>query len=111
MNRLDETGQASVEVLGTVPAVLLAALCLFQLLAAGYAIVMADNAVQAAAVAAANGDDPKAAAGRAVPGLPQKAVQVQRNGEQVEVTLRPPSPIKAVSKLLSVSSSATVRMP
>ncbi len=102
-------GQASIELLGSVPVVLLAALCLFQLLAAGYALVMADNAVHAAAVAVANGHDPEKAAEDAVPGLRPGKIIVVQNGEEVKVTLRPPSPIKAISRKLSVSSSAVIR--
>ncbi len=111
MSDANEKGQASVEILGAVPVLLLAALCLFQLLAAGYAIVIADNASQAAAVAVANGDDPDDAAHEAAPGLSHKSVRVVQRGEKITVTLRPPGPVKQISEKLMVSSSAVVRRP
>jgi hypothetical protein len=47
-------GQASVELVGVAGALLLASLIAFQLLAVGYAVVMADHAAEAAALALAN---------------------------------------------------------
>ncbi len=111
MSDTNDKGQASVEILGTVPVLLLVALCLFQLLAAGYTIVIADNASQAAAVAVANGDDPDDAAREAAPGLSRKSVRVKQRGEKITVTLRPPGPVRQVVEKLLVSSSAVVRRP
>ena len=111
MSGVKEKGQASVEVLGTVPVFLLVALCLFQLLAAGYTIVIADNASQAAAIAVANGDDPDDAAREAAPGLSHKSVRVKQHGEKITVKLRPPGPIRQVVEKLTISSSAVVRRP
>ena len=58
----DARGQASVELVAALPALLLAALVALQLLAAGYAMTLADGAAEAGALALASGDS--AAAGR-----------------------------------------------
>lgn len=108
---MSRRGQASVELVGAVPAVLLVALVLFQLLAAGYSLVMADHAVESAAIAFANGRDPGEAASRAVPLWPKQAISVSRSGERLTVTLKPPSPLKALSSKLAVESSVVARGP
>ncbi|HKP88987.1 MAG TPA: hypothetical protein VJT75_03330, partial [Thermoleophilaceae bacterium] len=62
-----ERGQASVELLGALPALLLVGLVAFQLLAIGYAKVLASDAAEAGALATAAGSDAAAAARAAVP--------------------------------------------
>ena len=52
----DERGQASVELVAALPALLLAALVALQLLAAGYAMTLADGAAEAGALALASGE-------------------------------------------------------
>ena len=84
------SGQASVELVGTLGALALAALVAFQLLAAGYAAVMADHAAEAAALALANGREPGGAARAAIPGWPRSAVRVRSDGRRVAVELTPP---------------------
>ena len=51
----DARGQASVELVAALPALLLAALVALQLLAAGYALTLADGAAEAGALALASG--------------------------------------------------------
>ena len=51
----DERGQATVELVAALPALLLAALVALQLLAAGYALTLADGAAEAGALALASG--------------------------------------------------------
>ena len=50
-----ERGQASIEVLAGIPALLLAGLIALQLLAAGYSLTLADGAAEAGAMAIAAG--------------------------------------------------------
>jgi hypothetical protein len=102
-------GQASVELLGGAVALLLLGLIGFQLLAFGYAAVMADHAAEAAALALANGEDPPRAAAGAVPGWPQRALRVQRQGGRVRLTLLAPSPLSFLRGRLSITSEAVVR--
>jgi hypothetical protein len=102
-------GQASVELLGGVVAVLLLGMTGFQLLAVGYAAVMADHAAEAAALALANGADPTQAAAGAVPGWPRRAMRVRREEGRVQLTLLAPSPLRFLRGRLAVRSEAAVR--
>jgi hypothetical protein len=102
-------GQASVELVAGLVILLLAGLIAFQLLAVGYAVVMADHGAEAAALALANGHDPAAAARSAVPGWPRSALRVARTGGHVSVELLPPSPLGFLRGRLAVTGDATVR--
>jgi hypothetical protein len=106
-----ERGQASVELAAGGAAVLAAALVALQLLAAGYAAVMADHAAEAGALAVADRRDPAHAARSAVPGWPDRAAAVELEGDAVRVTLVPPSPFAFLRKRLSVTGRAVVRPP
>ncbi len=99
------------ELLAGLPALLLAGLIGFQLLAAGYALTLADGAAEAGALARAAGRDPEAAARAAVPGWARDRVEVGARGGGVVVELRPPSPLPGVGERLEVSSVAWAREP
>lgn len=103
---LGRSGQASVELVGTLGAVALVALVAFQLLAAGYAAVMADHAAEAAALALANDREPGDAARAAVPGWPRSALRVRSNGRRVAVELTPPSPLRFLRDRLRLTGEA-----
>ena len=105
---MSERGQALVELLGAIPAVLLLGLVLFQLLAVGYAHVAAGGAAEAGALALAAGADPKAGAREALPGWSRARARVVVRGGTVQVSLRPPSPLRAVSRKLEVKAEAAV---
>lgn len=102
-------GQAAVELLAGLPALLLAGLIAFQLLAAGYALSLADGAAEAGALAAAAGEDAEQAVRAALPGWAEDRVAVEDGGGKVEVELRPPSPLAGLGEALTVSSRAWVR--
>ncbi len=104
-----ERGQATVELVAALPALLLAALVALQLLAAGYAMTLADGAAEAGALALASGGSAAGAAREALPGWAKDDVSVAVEGGTVSVELRPPSPIPAVAKRLTISSSASAR--
>jgi hypothetical protein len=104
-----ERGQSTVELVAALPALLLAALIALQLLAAGYALALADGAAEAGALALAGGRPAKEAARAALPGWAEERVQVAIEGQEVSVRLRPPSPLPAVAEGLVVSSSAAAR--
>ncbi|HEU4706858.1 MAG TPA: hypothetical protein VFS64_06715 [Solirubrobacterales bacterium] len=104
-----ERGQATVELVAALPALLLAGLVALQLLTAGYAMTLADGAAEAGALALASGDSAATAARDALPGWARDDVAVAVEGGTVVVRLRPPSPIPALSKHLEVSSSASAR--
>jgi len=104
-----ERGQATVELVAALPALLLAALVALQLLAVGYATTLADGAAEAGALASASGGSAADAAKAALPGWAEDDVSVSVEGGKVSVRLRPPSPIPALAKRLTVSSSAEAR--
>ena len=105
----DERGQASVELVAAVPALLLAALVALQLLAAGYALTLADGAAEAGALALASGGSAAEAARAALPGWAEDSVAVSVRGGNVSVRLLPPSPFAGLADRLAVTSTASVR--
>ena len=106
-----ECGQASVELLAGVPALLVAGLIALQLLATGYSLTLADGASEAGAMALAAGRPAGPAVRGALPGWARDRVEVGVDGGRLTVSLRPPSPLGAIAKRLEVSSSAWVRRP
>jgi hypothetical protein len=104
-----ERGQATVELVAALPALLLAGLVALQLLAAGYAMTLADGAAEAGALALASGGSAAEAAKAALPGWAEDDVAVSVEGDEVSVRLPPPSPIPALAERLAVSSSASAR--
>jgi hypothetical protein len=106
---MSERGQASVELVAALPALLLAALLALQLLAAGYALTLADGAAEAGALALASGGSASEAARDALPGWARGDVEVAVRGGEVSVRLRPPSPFAALAKRLAVTSTASAR--
>jgi hypothetical protein len=103
-----ERGQASVELLGTLPAVLLLGLVVFQLLAIGYAKVLAGNAAEAGALALAGGGQAGRAARGAIPGWSRARMRVHVRGGSVRVTLRAPSPLRALQRRVELTATAAV---
>lgn len=104
-----ERGQATVELVAALPALMLAALVALQLLAVGYALTLADGAAEAGALALASGGSPSAAARESLPGWAEDDVSVSVEGGEVSIQLRTPSPFGAVAKRLTVTSSAAAR--
>jgi hypothetical protein len=98
-----------VELLGALPVVLLFGLVLLQLLAVGYAAVLAGNAAEAGALAVADGGEASAAAREAVPGWSRAGMRVRVSGGRVEVRMRPPSALAALARELEVHAHAAVR--
>lgn len=106
-----QAGQASLELLAGLPALLAAALVAAQLLLAGYALTLADGAAEAGAVARAAGEDARAAVREALPGWAREGVLVRTKGGRVRVDVRPPSPFAVVAERLTVSATAWARPP
>jgi hypothetical protein len=104
-----ERGQAAVELVAALPALLLAALVALQLLVVGYSLTLADGAAEAGALALASGGSAGEAARGALPGWAEDDVSVAVRGGRVSVRLRPPSPIAALADQLEVTSTAAAR--
>jgi len=106
-----ERGQAAVELVAGVPALILCGLVAFQLLAVGYASSLAGDAAEAGAMAIAAGRPAGPAVRAALPGWARGRVDVSTEGGSLTVALRPPSPFAAIADGLEVSSSTWVRPP
>ena len=104
-----ERGQASVELVAALPALLIAALISLQLLAAGYTLTLADGAAEAGALALASGGSAAGAARDALPGWARDDVDVAVQGGRVTVRLRPPSPFRGIADRLEITTSAAAR--
>jgi len=107
--RAQDEGQASLELLATVPAMVLGAMIALQLAITGYALHLADGAAEAGALAAAAGTDAEAAAVGALPGWAADRVDVVVDGGRIEVAVRPPAPLPEISSALEVSAEAWAR--
>ena len=105
----DQRGQALVEILGAVPAVLVLGLVVMQALAVGYSSVLAGTAAEAGALAVAGGRDARSAVRDALPGWSRSRARVRVRAGRVRVTLRPPAPLRIVARRLEVAGEATVR--
>lgn len=104
-----QNGQATVELVAALPALLLAGYVAFQLLAAGYALTLADGAAEAGALALASGRPASRAAREALPGWAADEVDVSVRGGRVTVRLRPPALSAAIAERLTVTGSAAAR--
>jgi Flp pilus assembly protein TadG len=109
--RASERGQATVETVALIPAILVVALGALQLLAVGYASVLAGTAAEAGALAVAAGTDPRAAVKRSLPGWSAARARIAVNGGRIEVRLRPPSPLRALADRLEVTAAGAVEAP
>lgn len=108
--RLDGSrGQATVELLAAVPLLALVGSVALQLLLTGYALLLADGAAEAGALALAAGRPAKPAVERSLPQWAQGRVEVAVRGGEVTVKLPPPSPISAIGERLAVTSSGYAR--
>lgn len=103
-----ERGQAAIELLGALPVLLLLGLAVAQLLAVGYAAVLAGNAAEAGALALAGHADAEASVRKALPGWSRARAGVDVRRGRVTVRLRPPALLAALGRRLEVSSSAAV---
>jgi pilus assembly protein CpaE len=107
--RESERGQASVELLGVLPALLLAVLAAWQIVLAGHTAWLAGNAARVAARAEAVGRDPGAAARGALPvHLRRGLIVTGRDGGPVEVRVRVPIVVKGTASPLRVGASAAL---
>ncbi len=108
---MSQRGQASVELVAALPFVFLAAVLCLQLLAAGYALTLADGAAEAGALALASDRPAEPAVEAALPGWARDRVELDSQGGRLTVRLSPPSPLAAVGRALEVSSTAWVQRP
>ncbi|MGI8845595.1 MAG: pilus assembly protein [Thermoleophilaceae bacterium] len=109
MRRLGRAGgQATVELLGALPVLLILGLVLLQALAVGYAAVLAGTAAEAGALAHAAGGDAVRGARESLPGWSRAGARVSERGGTVTVRLQPPALLRVVARKLTVDADASV---
>jgi len=101
-----ECGQASVELLGVLPLLLLVTLGAGQLLAAGQARELAGHAAEAGAIALLQGGEPAGAARAALSDEPARRLRVTVDGRRVAVRLRPASVMPGLAGMLVAEAAA-----
>jgi hypothetical protein len=106
-----ERGQATVELVAALPALLLVAVVVMQLLAVGYTAVLAGDAAEAGALAMARGSGPELAARAAIPGWARSGMRVRRAVGAVHVQMRPPRLVPFAGGFLRIRASAAVAAP
>jgi hypothetical protein len=103
------SGQASVEAVAVVPAVILAALIGWQLLLAGHTLWLCAGAARAAARAEVVGLSPRTAARSALPSSLERGLSVDRtDGGGVRVQVRVPILLRAWQSPVTVAAVASL---
>jgi Flp pilus assembly protein TadG len=103
-----ERGQAAVEVVALLPLLVVAALAVMALLAAGQARELAGHAAAAGAIAILQDADPEDAARAAAPSWSRERMEVRVSGRRVRVRLRPRAPFGLAESLLEATATADV---
>lgn len=101
-----ECGQASVETVALVPALLILTLAVWQAVMAGWALVSAESAARAAARADLAGSPPRPAALAALPDGMRTGASVRLVGGTVTVRVRIPSVLPGFAADVSASAPA-----
>ena len=102
-----ERGQASVELLGTVPAVLLVGALVWQLALTGHSAWLCANAARAGARAKLVGRSAPAAARSALPASLRRGMSVQaRDGGAVRVSVRVPLLLRSWHTPVSIAATS-----
>jgi pilus assembly protein CpaE len=108
----DQTGQASVELVGVLPAVLLAGLVAWQLALVGHTAWLVAGAARSAARAEAVGRDADAAARSALPATLERGLRVERDGHGgVRVRARVPLVLTDVRGPVALTARARLGAP
>jgi Flp pilus assembly protein TadG len=103
---VNERGQATVEVVALLPMLVVAALAVVALLAAGQARELAGHAAAAGAMAILQGSDPEDAARAAAPGWSRERMDVRVSGRRVRVRVRPRPPFGLAGRMLEATAVA-----
>jgi hypothetical protein len=105
----EQRGQATVELLGVVPAVLVAGLVVWQLILVGHTAWMAANAARVAARAQLVGEDASRAARSALPAGLARGLEVERtNAGATRVRVEVPIMRRAWQRRVQVSAAASL---
>lgn len=109
-----ERGQASVEAVAVIPALILAAAVAWQLVLVGHAAWACANAARVAARAQLVGEDTAAAARSALPRHLERGLRVaaaRGEAQPVRVSVRIPLLVPGIRSPLSIGSAASLEAP
>jgi hypothetical protein len=106
-----EAGQATVEVVGLVPVLVVVGLAAGQFLAAGAARELAGNAAEAGAAAMLQGGDARDAARAALPGWSRDRAVLRVDGRRVRVRLAPRTVLPGLASRLTATVVADAGPP
>jgi len=106
MNDASSRGQAQIELLACLPALLLAGLIAAQLLVAAYSQSLGDGAAEAGAIALADGREVEQAATDAMPDWAAGRIEVEVDGSVVVVVIRVPALVPGLGDRLELRSDA-----
>ena len=101
-----ERGQAAVELLGALPALILVALAAWQLVLAGQAGWLAGNAARVGARAAAVGENPQTAVRSALPAHLRRGLRVSGREGAVTVHVRVPIVMRGWGSPLRIGATS-----
>lgn len=104
-----DAGQAQIELIAVIPAVICVAAVILQLLAVGYAQSLADGSAEAGAYAIAAGGEAEAAVRGSLPDWAARRARIETEDGRITVSIAPPSLLAEIGDRLSVDSSAWVR--
>jgi hypothetical protein len=104
--RPGQEGQAAIEMVGLLPLLVVAALAVGQVLAAGAARGAAQAAAQAAAMALVQGGDPVAHARAAAPDWSRDRLTVRIHGRAVRARIVPRTVLPGTAGLLTATAEA-----
>jgi hypothetical protein len=107
-----EDGQASVEMVATLPVILLVGLLVWQLAIAGHAAWACANAARVAARAAAVDRDAEKAARSALPRRLEEGLRVREDDDgAIDVRVRVPLLVRALGSVATVRARASLEVP
>lgn len=106
MHATSQRGQASVELMATLPLVVLVGIALWQLVLAGHTLWLTANAARVAARAEAVGEDADRAARSALPEALERGMTVTDGSNAVEVRVLVPFVIQQWQTPVPVAASA-----
>jgi hypothetical protein len=101
-----DAGQASVELVGALPLVIVVALAAFAVISAHAAGEQAGEAAEAGAIAILQDRDPRAAARAALPAAVRQRTAIVIAGTRVHVRVRPRVPLPGLGDRLAASADA-----
>ena len=107
----EESGQAAVELIGVLPALLICAAIVWQLILGGAALWAAAHAARSGARAAVVGRDAAAAVREALPDLLEPGLRVARSDGAVLVRVRVPLILPGQPSPVTVSARAGLEAP